>query len=174
MQAAATPAMDSIAREGRSGTMLTLPEGYPTSSDVANMSVLGCDLATELCGRGPLEAASRGIPLGPDDICFRFNLVSVAADGRLLDFSGGHIAQEDAEEAVRLLNAALGTDRIRFYSGVSYRNLLVPGSRVLGRGLLRKARRQHGQPRGGAPAACHRARGRPPPPSCATSWPAPR
>ena len=125
LQAAATPAMDSIAREGRSGTMLTLPEGYPTSSDVANMSVLGCDLATELCGRGPLEAASRGIPLGPDDICFRFNLVSVAADGRLLDFSGGHIAQEDAEEAVRLLNAALGTDRIRFYSGVSYRNLLV-------------------------------------------------
>ena len=46
LQAAATPAMDSIAREGRSGTMLTLPDGYPTSSDVANMSVLGCDLAT--------------------------------------------------------------------------------------------------------------------------------
>ena len=125
LQAAATPAMDCIAREGRSGTLLTLPDGYPTSSDVANMSVLGCDLATELCGRGPLEAASRGIPLGPHDVCFRVNLVSVDAEGRLSDFSGGHIAQADADEAVRLLNAGLGTDRIRFHRGVSYRNLLV-------------------------------------------------
>ncbi|NLG00309.1 MAG: cofactor-independent phosphoglycerate mutase [Lentisphaerae bacterium] len=125
LQAANTPHMDAIARCGRSGTMLTLPEGFPTSSDVANMSVLGCDLATELCGRGPLEAASQGIPLGPDDIAFRMNLVTVDADGILRDFSGGHIAQADAEAAIRLLNDALGTDTIRFYPGVSYRNLLV-------------------------------------------------
>ena len=125
LQAANTPHMDAIARCGRSGTMLTLPEGYPTSSDIANMSVLGCDLATEMCGRGPLEAASQGIPLGPDDIAFRMNLVSVDADGILRDFSGGHIAQADAEEAIRLLNDALGTDTIRFYPGVSYRNLLI-------------------------------------------------
>jgi len=125
LQAAKTPHMDAIARCGRSGTLLTLPEGFPTSSDVANMSVLGCDLATELCGRGPLEAASQGIPLGPDDIAFRMNLVTVDADGILRDFSGGHIAQADAEAAIRLLNDALGTDTIRFYPGVSYRNLLV-------------------------------------------------
>jgi len=125
LQAANTPHMDAIARCGRSGTMLTLPEGYPTSSDIANMSVLGCDLATEMCGRGPLEAASQGIPLGPDDIAFRMNLVTVDADGVLRDFSGGHIAQADAEEAIRLLNDALGTDTIRFYPGVSYRNLLI-------------------------------------------------
>jgi len=125
LQAANTHHMDAIARLGRSGTMLTLPEGFPTSSDVANMSVLGCDLATELCGRGPLEAASQGIPLGPNDIAFRMNLVTVDADGILRDFSGGHIAQADAEEAIRLLNDALGTGSIRFYPGVSYRNLLV-------------------------------------------------
>jgi len=58
LQAARTPNMDRIAALGRSGTMLTLPDGFPTSSDVANMSVLGGDLAVELCGRGPLEAAS--------------------------------------------------------------------------------------------------------------------
>ena len=45
IQYARTPGMDRIAREGRSGTLLTLPDGYPTSSEVANMSVLGCDLA---------------------------------------------------------------------------------------------------------------------------------
>jgi 2,3-bisphosphoglycerate-independent phosphoglycerate mutase len=125
LQAAATPNMDAIARLGCSGTLLTLPAGYPTSSDVANMSVLGCDLATEMCGRGPLEAASQGIKLGADDIAFRMNLVTVDADGILRDFSGGHIAQADAVEAVRLLNEQLGTDKIRFYPGVSYRNLLV-------------------------------------------------
>ena len=63
LQAAETPGMDRIAREGQSGTLLTLPDGFPTSSDTANMSVLGCDLATEFCGRGVLEAMSRGIPL---------------------------------------------------------------------------------------------------------------
>ena len=56
LQYARTPAMDRIAREGRCGTLLTLPAGFPTSSEVANMSVLGCDLTTEYCGRGPLEA----------------------------------------------------------------------------------------------------------------------
>ena len=125
LQAARKPGMDRIAREGRCGTLLTLPEGYPTSSDVANMSVLGCDLATELCGRGPLEAASRNIRLKPHDICFRVNLVSVDDAGILRDFSGGHIAQADADEAVACLNAALGSDCVRFHSGVSYRNLLV-------------------------------------------------
>ena len=125
LQAARIPAMDSIARQGRSGSLLTLPEGFPTSSDVANMSVLGCDLATECCGRGPLEAASQGIALGPHDICFRMNLVTVDTAGILRDFSGGHCAQSDAESAVALLNAALGNDKIRFHTGVSYRNLLI-------------------------------------------------
>ena len=125
LQAAETPGMDAIAKNGRSGTLLTLPEPFPTSSDVANMSVLGCDLATEYCGRGVLEAASQGIPLGPHDIAFRCNLVSVDARGDLIDFAGGHLSQEDAESVIGYLNTHLGTDVIRFYPGVSYRNLLV-------------------------------------------------
>ncbi|MEI7898992.1 MAG: cofactor-independent phosphoglycerate mutase [bacterium] len=125
LQAADTPNMDAIARLGRSGTFLTLPAGFPTASDVANMSVLGCDLATEMCGRGPLEAASQGLTLGADDLAFRVNLITVDAEGILRDFSGGHIAQADAAEAIRLLNEKLGTDTIRFYPGVSYRNLLI-------------------------------------------------
>lgn len=125
LQAARTPNLDTIAREGRCGSMLTLPDGFPTSSDVANMSVLGCDLETELCGRGPLEAAGRGIPLRPGDIVFRVNLTTVDGDGILRDFSGGHPPQEEAEETVRILNEKLGSDKIRFYPGVSYRTLLV-------------------------------------------------
>jgi 2,3-bisphosphoglycerate-independent phosphoglycerate mutase len=125
LQAAKTPNMDIIARNGRSGTLLTLPEGFSTSSDVANMSVLGCDLAKEICGRGPLECASQGIRLGPSDIAFRVNFTTVDPQGILRDFSGGHIAQHDAVDAIALLNEKLGTPTIRFYPGVSYRNLLI-------------------------------------------------
>lgn len=131
LQAAKTPAMDTIARMGRSGTLLTLPDGYPTSSDVANMSVLGGDLATELCGRGPLEAASQGIEMGADDVVFRMNLVSVAPDGTLADFSGGHVGADEQHEAIALLNAEIADnwqgsegESVRFFAGVSYRNLL--------------------------------------------------
>ncbi len=125
LQAAATPGMDRIAREGRSGTLLTLPKGFPTSSDVANMSVLGCDLEKEFCGRGVLEAASQKIPLGPDDVAFRCNLISMDPDGTLADFAGGHISQEDAEALIAELNDALADQHVRFHAGVSYRNLMI-------------------------------------------------
>ncbi len=124
LQVANTPAMDSIAHDGCSGTLLTLPEGFPTSSDVANMSVLGCVLEEEFCGRGPLEAAGRNITLAPDDVAFRLNLTT-AVDGVLTDFSGGHLEQGIANELIDLLNDHLGSETARFLAGVSYRNLLV-------------------------------------------------
>jgi 2,3-bisphosphoglycerate-independent phosphoglycerate mutase len=124
LQYARTPGMDQIAREGRSGSLLTLPVGYPTSSEVANMSVLGCDLTAEYCGRGPLEAAGRGIALGPDDTAFRVNLVTTE-DGILRDFSGGHVTPADAAELIAALNAHFADGRMRFFPGVSYRNILV-------------------------------------------------
>jgi len=125
LQAAHTPNMDLIAAKGRSGTFLTLPDGFPTSSDVANMSVLGGNLSTELCGRGPLEAASQGIELASNQIAFRMNLVSVDDQGILRDFSGGHISQRDADESIALLNQQLGSKKVRFASGISYRTLLI-------------------------------------------------
>lgn len=131
LEVAKVPNMDWIAANGRTGEMLTLPEGFPTSSDVANMSVLGGDLAKELCGRGPLEAASQGLESGADDVYFRMNLITVAPDGTLADFSGGHVGEAEQREAIRLLNEKIADswqgapgEYIRFYAGVSYRNLL--------------------------------------------------
>jgi 2,3-bisphosphoglycerate-independent phosphoglycerate mutase len=124
LQYANTPAMDSIARDGVCGTMLTLPAGFPTSSEVANMSVLGCDLGTEYCGRGPLEAAGRNIPLGPSDKAFRMNLTTVAG-GVLKDFSGGHVRQEDAQALIAAMNNHFGAPDVHFFPGVSYRSIIV-------------------------------------------------
>lgn len=124
LEAVDTPCMDSIARNGASGTFLTLPEGFPTSSDAANMSVLGYDLASFYPGRGPIEAVSQGIELGPDDIAWRCNLVTVE-DGILRDYSAGHISKERAKVFMDALAERFNSDKVTFYSGVSYRNLLV-------------------------------------------------
>lgn len=145
LQVARTPGMDRIAREGRSGSLLTLPEGFPTSSEVANMSVLGCDLTQEYCGRGPLEAAGRGVALGAEDTAFRVNLTTVE-DGVLRDFSGGHIAQADAASLIDALNERFAGPSLRFYAGVSYRNILVlSGARYSPRVRTEKPDDNHGQ-----------------------------
>lgn len=124
LEYAHTPYMDAIAEKGASGTFLSLPAGFPTSSDVANMSVLGYDLAQGYCGRGPLEAVGCGIEMGDQDVAFRCNLVY--ADGDVLaDYSAGHIPAADADVLIKALKAEFDCPDFTFHSGVSYRNLLI-------------------------------------------------
>ena len=125
LEYAHTPGMDSIAQRGCSGTFRTLPDGLPTSSDVANMSVMGYYPEENYPGRGPIEATAQGIELGPDDVAWRCNLVYASDDGVLRDYSAGHISEKDAAELMKALQDEFGSDEVTFYSGVSYRNLLV-------------------------------------------------
>lgn len=124
LEAVDTPYMDSIAKMGMSGTFLSLPKGFPTSSDVANMSVMGYDLPSCYPGRGPLEAVSQDIELGPKDIAYRCNILN-AADGILVDYSAGHIDNEISSVIMRDLQEKFGNEKLTFHAGVSYRNLLV-------------------------------------------------
>lgn len=124
LEAARTPNMDYIARHGILGMARTVPEGMTPASDVANMSILGCDPQKYYCGRGPLEAANMGIELGPDDVAFRCNLVTVA-DGRLKDYSAGHISSREAEILIKTIDKKLGNETFKFYPGVSYRHLML-------------------------------------------------
>ncbi|WP_067052165.1 cofactor-independent phosphoglycerate mutase [Methanofollis ethanolicus] len=115
-----TPNMDRIAREGACGLLRTVKDEFEPGSDVANLSVLGYDPATCYTGRGPLEAASMGIDLGPADYAYRFNLVTVR-DGVMEDFNAGHITSEEGADLIGSL-AMPGAD---FHPGISYRNLMV-------------------------------------------------
>jgi 2,3-bisphosphoglycerate-independent phosphoglycerate mutase len=117
-------AMDWIAKNGVSGKVKTLFEGYPTSSDVANMGVLGYDVKLYNSGRGPIEAASQKINLERDEIAFRCNLINVR-DNILTDYSGGQITQNESEILIKAAHEKFKSDKIRFYPGVSYRNLLI-------------------------------------------------
>lgn len=124
MQYADTPYMDKLAELGVTGRLKTVADGFHPGSEVANMAVLGYDLPTVYEGRGVLEAASIGYDLQPGEMAMRCNLICV--EGEILkNHSSGHITTEEADELIRYLNEKLGSDRIQFHTGVSYRHLLI-------------------------------------------------
>jgi 2,3-bisphosphoglycerate-independent phosphoglycerate mutase len=128
LQAAQTPNMDLMARAGQVGLARTVPDGLPPGSDVANLSVFGYDPRDCYTGRSPLEAISMGVMLGPDDVAFRMNLVTLRPhNGRVYmeDFSAGHIGSEQSHQLLATLQAELGDERFEFHPGVGYRHLLV-------------------------------------------------
>jgi len=128
LQAAATPNMDFMARHGQVGLARTVPVGLPPGSDVANLSVFGYDPAGCYTGRSPLEAVSMGVELGPDDVSFRMNLVTLkqmSTSVYMEDFSAGHISTAEGRELVEALQKELGSAEFEFHPGISYRHLLV-------------------------------------------------
>lgn len=128
LEVAATPHMDYFCRTGQSGLAATVPAGFPPGSDVANLSVFGYDPATCYSGRSPLEAASMGVELAPEDVAFRLNFVWLEAHyGKIYmgDFSAGHISTAEAAELIATLQQELGGDEFNFHAGVSYRHLVV-------------------------------------------------
>jgi len=124
MQVADTPNLNKIAPKSKFGRLITIPSGSEPGSDAANLSILGYDPKICFTGRGPLEAAAQGIKLGDNDIAFRCNLIT-EKNGILADYSAGHISSSEATQLIDKLNEELGTKNRRFYSGLSYRNLLI-------------------------------------------------
>ena len=129
LEAAQTPNLDRLAQGGLVARARTIPEGFEPGSDVANMSILGYDPRVHHVRRGPLEAASMGVELDPDQVAFRCNLVVLGRprEGSVVmdDYASGHITTQDSGPILAALQAELGDDRFRFHPGVSYRHLLV-------------------------------------------------
>lgn len=128
LQAAQTPHLDELARQGTLGLARTVPPGLPPGSDVANLAIFGYDPAISFTGRAPLEAAAMGVKLGPADVAYRLNLITLSsADGRefMEDFSAGHISTGEARVVIEDIRKALGGKEFQFFPGVSYRHLMV-------------------------------------------------
>ena len=125
MQAARTPNFDALAQTGIVGRSNNVPEGFPPGSDVATLGLLGYDPAMYYTGRAPLEAAAQGIDLGPEDWAVRCNLVTIEHE-MMKSFTAGHVSSVEAAALLETLNEKIaGPISMRFYPGVSYRNLLV-------------------------------------------------
>ena len=132
LMAAHKPNIDHLAKIGRNGLLKTIPEKLHPGSEVANLAVLGYDVEAVFEGRGVIEAASMGVQLDEGDLAMRCNLICIA-DEKIKNHSAGHISTIEAIELIKYLNEELGTERIRFYPGVSYRHLLIikGGSKLL-------------------------------------------
>ena len=124
LQYADTPYMDMLARKGRTGRLVTVPDGFMPGSEVANTAILGYDLNKVYEGRGPLEAASIGYDMQPDDLALRCNIITLS-DGKIINHHGGHLTTEQGDVLIKYLNEELGNDNIRFITGIQYRHLLI-------------------------------------------------
>ena len=124
LEYASTPAFDELAKMGRSGSLVTIPEGLQPGSEVANATILGYDMTKVYEGRGPLEAASIGYDLAPDELALRCNIITLS-EGKILNHHGGHLTSEEGQELITLLNKNLGSDKVKFIPGIQYRHLLV-------------------------------------------------
>lgn len=124
LEVAKIPNMNEIAKAGTIGVVKTVPRGMKPASDVANLSILGYDPKLYYSGRGPLEAANIGIEIAEDEVAFRCNLITASNDA-LADYSAGHITDKESQGLMEFLNESLGSDRIKFRHGKSYRNLVV-------------------------------------------------
>ena len=123
LELANTPNLDAMAGEGILGLARTVPAGMEPSSACACMSVLGYDPKVYYQGRSAIEARSLDITINQGEVVFRCNLVAIR-DGRMRDYSAGHISSGEARQLIGALNESLGNDQIHFYPGVSYRNIL--------------------------------------------------
>ena len=125
---AQTPNMNKLACSGEIGMVATTPEGMEPGSDVTNMSLFGYDPEKYYTGRAPLEALSMGIELGENDVAFRCNLVNLLHhEGRVYmhDYSAGHITTDEGNELIKGLEDLLKLEKIKFFPGISYRNIMV-------------------------------------------------
>lgn len=131
LEYADTPEMDRLAAAGEIGLVKTIPEGMAPGSDTANLSVLGYDPKQYYTGRSPLEALSIGVPMKETDIAIRCNIVTLSEDGKpyeektILDHSSGEITTEEADELLKAVKEALEEEGFTFYTGTSYRHLLI-------------------------------------------------
>ena len=124
LQYADKPYMNMLACKGRTGRLTTIPEGFLPGSEVANTAILGYDLNRVYEGRGPLEAASIGYDMQPDDFAMRCNLITLSND-IIKNHSGGHLTTEEGDILIKYLNENLGNDKIKFITGIQYRHLLI-------------------------------------------------
>ncbi len=129
LEAALTPNMDKLARQGESGTVYVAEKGMAVESDVAILNLFGCDTRKYYTGRGVLESFAQGLKVENGNIAFRVNFATVAEDLRtIVDRRAGRsLTQPEVEVLVKELNAKviLSNATFELKNTVGHRGVLV-------------------------------------------------
>ncbi|MBN2228000.1 MAG: 2,3-bisphosphoglycerate-independent phosphoglycerate mutase [Candidatus Thorarchaeota archaeon] len=127
LQAANTPVMDILAKEGQNGLMNVIGPGITPGSDAAHLALFGYDPYTNYPGRGPLEVLGSGLETKPGDIAFRSNFASVDKDMIVTDRRAGRVFTPEEQAALQSVIDGIEIDgvQVRFLATVEHRGALV-------------------------------------------------
>ena len=124
LEAARTPHLDALVKDGECGMMHTLGRGFVPGSDVAHLSLLGYPPKEFYCGRGPIEAAGVGLTLQEGDVAFRGNFATVNQDLTIADRRAGRIRNID-EFAAAIAGMRIDKTDVIVRPGTAHRGVLV-------------------------------------------------
>jgi 2,3-bisphosphoglycerate-independent phosphoglycerate mutase len=104
LEAARTPNLDLLARQGKQGLVHTVGEDVAPESDIAVFAILGYDPREEHPGRGVLEALGVGMAFRDGDLAYRVNFATLE-DGEIVDRRVGRdLPSEDAAALAEEVN----------------------------------------------------------------------
>jgi len=127
LEAADTPFLDALARQGRTGMVTTVGEGIAPESDIAVFAILGYDPREEHPGRGVVEALGVGMDFRDGDLAYRVNFAT-AEWPRIIDRRVGRdLTSDEARTLADEVNAKLALPNATFdlRSTVEHRGVLV-------------------------------------------------
>ena len=131
LEAAETPYMDSLAKNGKTGLMYTVGKGMAPESDVAVVSILGYDPFKYHVSRGALETVGAGLKMRSGDLALRCNFGTLAADNSsIIDRRAGrNLTQKEADELAQAINEEVQLESysasLQLKSTATYRAALV-------------------------------------------------
>ena len=99
LDAASTPNLDRLAKNGTMGQVITVGKGIAPESDIAVFNMLGYKFKhDDYVGRGVVEAIGIGIDFKDGDLALRGNFATLNGDGVIIDRRAGrNIEKQDAE-----------------------------------------------------------------------------
>lgn len=125
LEAAVTPHMDRLAKEGMTGLMDVIAPGIAPGSDTAHLALLGYDPLEVYTGRGAFEAAGTGVDIHRGDVAFRCNFGTVDEHMKVTDRRAGRISSGTDKLAAALNGMKIEDVEVIFKEAVEHRAILV-------------------------------------------------
>ncbi len=126
LEAAQTPNLDRLAKEGSVGLTIPVARGVAPGSGPAHLAMFGYDPLVYDIGRGVLEAIGIGLEVDKGDVAVRGNFCTIDGDGLITDRRAGRIPTEEGEKRVELLkDIKIDGVEIQIRAGEGYRFALV-------------------------------------------------